>query len=165
MATSMIGVLSVFFIYNVFGTRQKIFMGDSGSLLLGYLLTAFVFHFCELNAYHMVPAALQMDAAPAVAICVLTIPLFDMFRVCITRIKQCRSPFMPDKNHIHHLLLSTGLSHIQTTCVLLSLSLLFIGLGILGRNWNIWLLLSVDFGIAAVLTLIIWRVINKNKNA
>ena len=156
----MIGALAVFFIYNVFGNREKIFMGDSGSLLLGYLLTAFVFHFCEINAYHEVPEAFHMNAAPAVAICVLTVPIFDTIRVSITRIKQHRSPFQPDKNHIHHLLLKTGLNHIQTTCVLLSVSVLFIGLAILGRNWNFWLLLIANFSLATCLTLILWRVIN-----
>ncbi len=157
----MIGALAVFFIYNVFGKREKIFMGDSGSLLLGYLLTAFVFHLCELNAYDQVPEALHMTAAPAVAICVLTVPIFDTIRVSLTRMKQGRSPFKPDKNHIHHLLLRTGLNHIQTTCVLLSVSLVFIGLAILGRNWNIWLLLFVDFALATGMTLILWRIINK----
>ena len=157
----MIGSLAVFFIYNVFGKRGKIFMGDSGSLLLGYLLTAFVFHFCEVNAYGAVPAWMHMSAAPSVAICVLTIPLFDTIRVSITRIKKHRSPFQPDKNHIHHLLLNTGLNHLQTTCVLLSVSLLFIGLAILGGNWNMWVLLITDFSLATILTLILWRVINK----
>ena len=157
----MIGALAVFFIYNVFGKREKIFMGDSGSLLLGYLLTAFVFHLCELNAYDLVPETLHMSAAPAVAICVLTVPIFDTIRVSLTRMKQGRSPFKPDKNHIHHLLLRTGLNHIQTTCVLLSVSLVFIGLAILGRNWNIWLLLFVDFALATGMTLILWRIINK----
>ena len=157
----MAGALAVFFIYNVFGHREKIFMGDSGSLLLGYLLTAFVFHFCEMNAYHEVPEWLHMDAAPMVAICILTVPIYDMIRVSLTRIKQHRSPFEPDKNHIHHLLLKTGLNHIQTTCVLLSISVLFIGLAILGRNWNPWLLLTVDFGLATALTLVLWRIINR----
>lgn len=157
----MVGALAVFFIYNVFGHREKIFMGDSGSLLLGYLLTAFVFHFCEINAYHVVPETLHMNAAPAVAICVLTVPIFDTMRVILTRLKQHRSPFNPDKNHIHHLLLRTGLNHIQTTCVLLSVSLLFIGLAILGRNWNMWVLVISDFALATVLTLILWRIINK----
>lgn len=157
----MIGSLAVFFIYNVFGHREKIFMGDSGSLLLGYLLTAFVFHFCEINAYKHVPEWLHMSAAPMVAICVLTVPIFDTIRVSLTRIKQHRSPFQPDKNHIHHLLLRTGLNHIQTTCVLLSVSILFIGLAILGRNWNMWLLLFADFGLATALTLFLWRIINK----
>ena len=135
-------------------------MGDSGSLLLGYMLTAFVFRFCELNAYHLVPEYLHMDAAPAVAICVLTVPLFDTIRVSLTRIKKHRSPFLPDKNHIHHLLLRTGLNHIQTTCVLLSVSLLFIALAIIGRNWNIWVLLITDFALATLLTLLLWRIIN-----
>ena len=164
----MVGSLAVFFIYNVFGHREKIFMGDSGSLLLGYLLTAFVFHFCEMNAYNDVPEWLHMSAAPAVAICILTIPIFDTIRVSLTRIKQHRSPFQPDKNHIHHLLLKTGLNHIQTTCVLLSVSVLFIGLAILGRNWNMWVLLASDFALATVMTLLLWRVINKKlygKNA
>ncbi|MEE0860300.1 MAG: MraY family glycosyltransferase [Paludibacteraceae bacterium] len=156
----MIGSLAVFFIYNVFGNRDKIFMGDSGSLLLGYLLTAFVFRFCEINALGSIPAQFHMGASPAVAICVLTVPIFDTIRVSITRIKKGRSPFQPDKNHIHHLLLRTGLSHIQTTCILLFVSLLFIALGIVGRNWNLWLLLIVDFALATVLTLILWRVIN-----
>lgn len=157
----MIGALAVFFIYNVFGHREKIFMGDSGSLLLGYLLTAFVFRFCEINAYHEVPEWLQMNAAPAVAICVLTVPIFDTIRVSLTRIKKHRSPFQPDKNHIHHLLLRTGLNHIQTTCVLLSVSMLFIGIGVLGRNWNIWVLAITDFAVATILTLILWRIINR----
>lgn len=136
-------------------------MGDSGSLLLGYLLTAFAFHFCEVNAYHQVPEAFHMRAAPAVAICVLTVPIFDTIRVSLTRLKQHRSPFEPDKNHIHHLLLRTGLNHIQTTCVLLSVSVVFIALAILGRNWNFWILLFADFAFATGLTLILWRILNK----
>ena len=164
LAICMIGALAVFFIYNVFGKKGKIFMGDSGSLLLGYLLTAFIFRFCEQNAYHVVPEAFQMNAAPAVAICVLTVPIFDTIRVSITRIKQHRSPFQPDKNHIHHLLMRIGLNHIQTTCVLLSVSVLFIGLAILGRNWNIWLLLFADFALATALTFLLWHIINKQNS-
>ena len=161
LAICMIGALAVFFIYNVFGHKGKIFMGDSGSLLLGYLLTAFVFRFCEQNAYHVIPEIYHMSAAPAVAICVLTVPIFDTIRVSLTRIKQHRSPFQPDKNHIHHLLLRTGLNHIQTTCILLSVSIVFIGLAILGRNWNMWILAFTDFALATLLTLLLWRVINK----
>ena len=142
------------------GKKQKIFMGDSGSLLLGYMLTTFVFRFCEMNAYHLVPGEYRMNAAPMVAICVLTVPIFDTIRVSLTRIIHHRSPFQPDKNHIHHLLLRTGLNHIQTTCVLLAVSLLFIILAILGRNWNMWLLLTIDFALATLLTLLLWHIIN-----
>lgn len=164
LSICLIGALTVFFFYNVFGKKQKIFLGDSGSLLLGYMLAAFVFHFCEVNAYHQVPDSFFMSAAPAVSVCVLSIPIFDMIRVSLSRIRHHRSPFQADKNHIHHLLLQTGLTHLQTTAVLLVISILLIGLGILGRNWNMWLLVAVDFTICAVFTLIIKLIIDK-KNA
>ena len=164
MAISLIGSLAVYFIFNVFGHKQKIFMGDSGALLLGYVLSAFVFHFCELNAYHEVPAAFLMSGAPAVALCVLTVPIFDTIRVSLTRIKHHKSPFQPDKNHIHHLLLRTGLNHIQTTCVLLTVSVFFIALALIGRNWNMWLLVGVDFAIATLLTVILWRIIDRQNS-
>ena len=164
MACSMVGSLSVFFIYNVFGKRNKIFMGDSGSLLLGYVITAFVFHVCEINAYDAVPEAYHMRATPAVMMCVLSIPLFDMARVALTRIKHHKSPFLPDKNHIHHLLLRTGLNHLQTTCVLLVTSLAFIALAFVGRNWQVWILALVDLLCCSVLIFILWRIVDK-KNA
>lgn len=158
---SMSGALAVFFIYNVFGgSRRKIFMGDSGSLLLGYTLTAFVFRFCEINAYEDIPDLWHCQAAPAVAICVLSVPVFDTLRVMLTRIKHHKSPFSPDKNHIHHLLLRTGLNHLQTTLVLLAVSILFIVLGIAGRNWNMWLLVGTDFCLCTILTFILWRIVD-----
>lgn len=161
MACALVGSLSVFFIYNVSGKKNKIFMGDSGSLLLGFVISCFVFHVCEINAYHQVPEAFHMRATPAVMICVLSVPLFDMARVALTRIKHHKSPFLPDRNHIHHLLLSTGLNHLQTTCVLLAVSVLFIALAIVGRNWSIWLLLGADLLLCTLLTYILWRVVDK----
>jgi UDP-N-acetylmuramyl pentapeptide phosphotransferase/UDP-N-acetylglucosamine-1-phosphate transferase len=156
-AFAMSGSLFVFFLYNVFGGKRKIFMGDSGSLLLGYMITLYVFEFCEINAYNCVPHAFQMSAAPAVAICVLSVPLFDTMRVMLTRIKKGVSPFHPDKNHIHHLLLKTGLKHRQVTFVLLIVSMAFIALGIIGRQWKIGVLILTAFTIASILTYILWR--------
>ena len=135
-AYTLVGALAVFFIYNVFGRQNKIFMGDCGSLFLGYMINLFVFQFCILNANHEAPAQFHIPAAPAVAICVLIVPLFDTMRVMITRVKKRRSPFSPDKNHIHHLLLKVGLTHRQVTFILLVESVFFIALGILGRNWK-----------------------------
>ena len=102
-----------------------------------------------------------MSAAPAVAICVLSVPLFDTIRVMLTRIKKGVSPFQPDKNHIHHLLLKTGLKHRQVTYVLLVVSIGYICLGYIGREWPIWLLALVAFIIAITLTEILWTIVNK----
>lgn len=160
-AYSLVGALSVFFIYNVFGKKNKIFMGDCGSLFLGYMITLFVFEFCEFNAYHLVPVQYYMSAAPAVAICVLIIPLYDTMRVMITRIKKGVSPFRPDKNHIHHLLLKIGLKHRQVTFVLLGVNFLFILLGITGRSWPIWLLTLIALALITCLTYWVWRLVDK----
>ncbi len=163
-AYAMVGSLGVFFIYNVFGKKNKIFMGDTGSLLLGYMLTLYVFQFCEMNAYPQkfhLSEFFQMNAAPAVAVCVLMVPLFDTIRVMLTRIKKGVSPFHPDKNHIHHLLLKTGIKHRQVTYVLLLVTGGFIALGIIGRNWSIGLLSLVAFVIAIILTEILWRLLDR----
>jgi UDP-N-acetylmuramyl pentapeptide phosphotransferase/UDP-N-acetylglucosamine-1-phosphate transferase len=163
-AYAMAGSLAVFFMYNVFGHKNKIFMGDSGSLLLGYMITLYVFKFCEMNAYptlYNLNEVYQMKAAPAVAICLLSVPLFDTIRVMLTRIKRGVSPFHPDKNHIHHLLLKTGLKHKQVTFVLLLVSLSFIFLGFIGRNWSIWLLSLVTLVLAVILTEILWRIVDR----
>lgn len=169
-AFTLVGSLIVFFIYNVFGGHRKIFMGDSGSLFLGYLTSLFVFEFCEMNAYPVkfhLTEIYRMSAAPSVAICVLAVPLFDTMRVMLTRVKKGVSPFHPDKNHIHHLLLKTGLKHRQVTLVLLCVSLFFILLGIIGRNWSIGLLASVAFVLACSMTYVLWRAVDhkafKNK--
>lgn len=160
-AFAMAGSLAVFFLYNVFGKKSKIFMGDSGSLLLGFIITLFVFVFCEMNAYAQLPTYLKSNAAPAIAISVLVVPLFDTLRVMLTRIKKGHSPFQPDKNHIHHLLLKTGLKHRQVTIVLLLTTLLFVGIAIIGRNLQNGVLALIVFSLACVLTYILWRMVDR----
>lgn len=164
-AYACIGALAIFFIYNVFGHRHKIFMGDSGSLLIGLILTLFVFRFMELNWRGEVPEVLQMTAAPAVAICVMFVPLFDTMRVMLTRIKKKQSPFIADKNHIHHLLLRIGLKHKQITYVLLTVSSIFMALGLVGRNWPIWLLIFTACALGTALIFMLWRVLNHMTNS
>ncbi len=166
LAYTLVGSLLVFFLYNVFGrSRRKIFMGDSGSLLLGYMITFFVFFFCQVNAYSNESLGIYyMQAAPAVAICVLAVPLFDTLRVMFTRIKKGISPFSPDTNHIHHLLLKIGLTHIQVSMLLISLTLFFCLLGILLRNIPNGCLISIVFLICCVLVYRLWRIVDrKNK--
>ena len=164
IAACLIGALSVFFCYNVFGgSHTKIFMGDSGSLLVGYMLTTFVFRFCESNATHMLPEAVQMSAAPAVAVCIMGVPLFDTLRVSITRIMHGHSPFRPDKNHIHHLLLQTGLNHIQTTCVLLSVTALLTLIAIVGRNSDMYLLTCAAFAVYLMFMLTLKYILKHKK--
>ena len=161
MAYSLIGSLAIFFIYNVFGKRSKIFMGDSGALVLGYIVYILVIRFCEINRTPPI-SEYYVRCSPAVAVCVLAVPLFDTLRVMMTRIKKRISPFKPDKNHMHHLLLSIGLKHRQVTFVLVSVNLSFIVLGLIGHGWKNSILVLSAVALAAIYTLILWTVVDKH---
>lgn len=124
LSISLIGALLAFFLYNVFGLNNKIFMGDTGSLIIGLLLAIMVIKFNELNIDKT--KAFAIYPAPAVSFGILIIPLFDLLRVMFIRIVTKRPVLEPDKNHLHHQLLQLGLSHIKVTLVISIVNLLFI---------------------------------------
>ncbi|GAB3568208.1 MraY family glycosyltransferase [Spirosoma luteolum] len=121
MAFTLTGALLGFLRFN-FSRTSKIFMGNTGSLIIGFMLAFFAVRFVSLNAsYRFEPTA--FFNAPIIAIVILIIPIFDTMRVFLVRILAGRSPFSADRNHMHHILLDNGLSHIQTTTVLCLTSL------------------------------------------
>jgi UDP-N-acetylmuramyl pentapeptide phosphotransferase/UDP-N-acetylglucosamine-1-phosphate transferase len=121
LAFTLAGALIGFLRFN-FSNTSKIFMGNTGSLILGFLLAFFAVRFVNLNvSFRYEPTA--FFNAPIIAIVILIIPIFDTLRVFLVRILSGRSPFSADRNHMHHILLDSGLSHIQTTVVLCGTSL------------------------------------------
>lgn len=162
---ALTGSLFVFFLYNVFSNKRKIFMGDSGSLLLGYMFFLFLIQFIELNIYPFVPEKYKMNAALVVGFTVLVVPLFDTLRVMLTRIKKGYSPFKADRNHIHHLMLKLGLKHRQVSYTIIIVSIIIILIALLGRNLsNEWLFLMI-FAICLILTKILWVLVDKKANS
>lgn len=124
MALSLAGSLIAFLIYNFH--PAKIFMGDTGSLLIGLLNSIFVIKFITVAAN---PAfGFPLESAPAIGFAILIVPLFDTLRVVGLRILNRRSPFSPDRNHIHHFLLELGLSHTMIAFTCLAANILFIAL-------------------------------------
>lgn len=124
IATSLLGSAIAFFYHNVYARRTKIFMGDTGSLIIGMIVSVLAISFMNHNAH--ITSEYVFSNAPIVAFGVLIIPLFDTLRVFTVRILNKKSPFSPDKNHLHHLLLALGLTHIQSTVTLLVLNVLII---------------------------------------
>jgi len=120
----MLGALIPFFIYNVFGKKNKIFMGDTGSLILGFSMIVLVFKFNEMNAAGV--TKYYFAGGPAFSFAVLIIPMFDTLRVFTIRIFKGQSPFKADRLHIHHILLDLGFSHLQSTLILIGFNLCFI---------------------------------------
>lgn len=126
MAFSLAGSLFSFLIYNF--SPAKIFMGDTGSLLLGLINSILVIKF--INVAGTPGAVLEISAAPAIGFAILLIPLFDTLRVFGLRILHRRSPFSPDRNHVHHFLLDLGLNHKKVTMCCVGANIAFIALAI-----------------------------------
>lgn len=124
MCFSLAGSLIAFFIYNVFGKKNKIFMGDTGSLILGVIMVCLVIKFNEFNINQQAPFAIRN--APVISIGILIIPIIDTLRVFFIRISKKRSPFSPDMNHIHHKFLELGNSHLKSTLLIGLINVLFI---------------------------------------
>jgi UDP-N-acetylmuramyl pentapeptide phosphotransferase/UDP-N-acetylglucosamine-1-phosphate transferase len=138
MAAAMLGALIAFLRFNLSKGHFKIFMGDTGSLIIGFTLAVFAIRFNELVAGG--EAALALQSAPSVTIAILIVPLFDTLRVIILRLHYHQSPFMADQRHIHHLMLRTGLSHGQATLYISLFNIFIIGLAFLLDGLGILLL-------------------------
>ncbi|MET3128824.1 UDP-N-acetylmuramyl pentapeptide phosphotransferase/UDP-N-acetylglucosamine-1-phosphate transferase [Arcicella rosea] len=149
LAASMSGALLGFLRFN-FSKTSKIFMGDTGSLIVGFILALFAVRFIQLNIqYRFDPNS--TFAAPILAIIVLVVPIFDTLRVFIIRLKNKKSPFVADRNHLHHLLIDSGLSHFQASLVLWSFTviatLLFVFISRKAENTTSLYLLCALFGL------------------
>jgi UDP-GlcNAc:undecaprenyl-phosphate/decaprenyl-phosphate GlcNAc-1-phosphate transferase len=103
------GAIIGFLRYNLFDGR--IFMGDSGSMVLGFMVAVACVSYIETDLS-------ALSKTPHMCIAIVIVPMFDTLRVFVTRIIQGKSPFSPDKNHIHHRLMRMGLSQIQTVIAL-----------------------------------------------
>ena len=120
LAFSTFGVLIPFFYYNVFGSAEharKIFMGDTGSLTLGYILSFLAIKYSQKSEF--IP---MTQGAFVIAFSTLIVPCFDVVRVVWIRYRSHQPFFMPDQNHIHHKFLRMGLSHYATMALILALA-------------------------------------------
>lgn len=124
-----------FFFVNLFGKRTKMFMGDSGALMVGFLLGVMAIKFCEDDIHLQGMCAVKSPIG--VVFCVLAIPVLDTLRLFASRWMRGQSPFAPDKRHLHHKLLTiyNGV-HKKATFTILGLNLLFILWACVGRNWR-----------------------------
>lgn len=119
------GALLPFFLHNVFGRKSKMFLGDGGSLMIGTMFAVFVVTILRAGSpsSHNVPAGFGLVPF---TLAVLSVPVFDCLRVMAVRIRDKRSPFSPDKTHLHHMFVALGFSHLGTTLCIIVLDLLVI---------------------------------------
>lgn len=123
VAFATVGALFAFLKFNF--APAKIFMGDCGSLFVGFLLSILCIQF--LNTPIMLDATSHTYLpTPVIALAILIVPLADTLRVFIVRVLNGKSPFHPDRNHIHHLLLNLGLTHRSAAFTLYTFNVFFI---------------------------------------
>jgi len=133
VAFCLIGGLLGFLRYNFH--KATIFMGDTGSLLCGFIVSVLAIQFIEMRV---------TPASPAIALGILFVPLFDTLRVSFIRMMKGKSPFIPDRNHIHHRLLAMGFSQVSTVIILGLINLLVIIFVVRFAEWgNLNLLLTL----------------------
>ncbi|HMT75245.1 MAG TPA: MraY family glycosyltransferase [Chitinophagaceae bacterium] len=138
-AFAMAGSLVAFLIFN--HHPAKIFMGDSGSLMIGMVNAILVIKF--INVAHDPFVAIPVHSSVAFGFAVLIVPLLDTLRVFSVRILNAKSPFTPDRNHVHHLFLDRGLSHAAVTFSLVLINIGFIALAWLGQSFGTTILLGI----------------------
>ena len=109
-----------FFFHNVFGKKSKMFIGDGGAMMLGFLMTIFELGTLSLHRGSQLEA--QGVGVIAMTLAILSIPIFDTLRVMMMRMMRGRSPFKPDKSHLHHLFIDMGFSHLGAAVAILSIN-------------------------------------------
>ncbi|HEY9113461.1 MAG TPA: MraY family glycosyltransferase [Bacteroidales bacterium] len=162
LAFALVGALLAFFFYNVFSVKNKIFMGDIGSLVLGFTMSIFAIKFNELNSTYM--GDFRIVAAPAVSIGILIVPIYDTIRVFTLRILKGRSPFSADRQHVHHYMVDITGSHKKATAIILAVNVAFIAIAILLSDLRIYQLTIILLALAAICSAIPFFILKK-KNA
>ena len=132
---TIIGALVGFLIFN-YKTEKKVFLGDFGSLLIGSIITYFIFSI--LHSGNKIITDKWVNRS-LISVLLLIYPLIDTLRVYILRAKSGNSPFLPDRRHLHHKLIDKGYSHVKASVMiaLLSISLLVLGFGVSFLIWEI----------------------------
>ena len=158
VAAAMLGLLIVFYLYNTLGRPgfKKTFMGDTGSLTMGFLIAFFAIKMVNINK-----TMFNQDGAYFIyAASVVLIPVMDVFRVFFARIRDAKGPFFPDKRHIHHKILALGFTMRQTRYLIFSISLFFFALNIFiydYLHWNINILVLIDATVWIAMNILISR--------
>jgi UDP-GlcNAc:undecaprenyl-phosphate GlcNAc-1-phosphate transferase len=160
VAFALGGALVAFLKYNI--TPAQIFMGDTGALLLGLVCSILAIKFIELHN-DIQGSIYTFRSAPSIAIAILILPLFDTLRVFVLRVMEGKSPFEPDRKHIHHIMIDLGLTHMQATGILFFTNIVFIVLAIMLQDVGNLILLLIILGLALGMSIFASNLVERKK--
>ncbi len=164
LAFAVGGALLAFLRYNFSSYPTKIFMGDTGSLLLGLTVSILAIVFMNVEE-STVASTLDFLSPPLVVLGIMFIPIFDTLRVMLVRVLDGKSPFSPDKNHIHHEFLASGATHKMASVSLYLINILLVLVVMIFRSQGSLLLgvIILFVGSASTQVLIFLRYKNRGK--
>jgi len=160
IAAALVGATLAFLRFNI--TPAQIFMGDTGALLIGLVSSILAILFIELHK-NIPPNDYYFPSAPSFVIAILILPLFDTLRVFTVRILDGKSPFHPDRRHIHHLLIDLGFSHMKATGILVLVNIIFIFIAIQLQGFGNLNLIIVVMVLALVLSQLLAYLVKRKK--
>src|SRR5690606_7156776 len=132
LSYTMLGAFLAFLIFN--GEPSEVFMGDTGALVIGMLLAILAIHFINVNYQLPLDSPYKFLSSIGTAACVIIIPLVDTARIIILRLIKGKSPFKPDKSHVHHAIMRLGATHSQATLILAATHCFYIGMALVFRD-------------------------------
>lgn len=154
LAFSLAGALGAFLVFNF--SPAKIFMGDSGSMIIGLIMAVLAIKFVEFvpldNSYPIIKELFT----PVVAMSVIAYALTDTLRIFVWRAIRGVSPFSADRNHLHHLLIDSGMSHAKTVLCIYIANIAVIGVAVATRNLPLTISFLITAGFVAILATIPW---------
>ncbi|MBB6458908.1 glycosyltransferase family 4 protein [Flammeovirga kamogawensis] len=158
MMVAMLGGVLGFLYYN--WGRATIFMGDTGSMILGFFLSCSLVLFINTDYALPVDHAYKLPDAVSMAIALFIYPIIDTLRVFTIRILNGRSPFSPDRKHIHHIFIRTGFTHAATSTIIASMSFLFLAVCYFANFYihDLLLLACILTALYVIPLLLKWRV-------
>ncbi|WKK66823.1 glycosyltransferase family 4 protein [Lutimonas zeaxanthinifaciens] len=127
LSVVLMGSLSAFLFFNL-SKKRKIFMGDTGSMIIGFVISYLTINFLSLSNADLGSIGVSPQNAVYFLIGMLFIPLLDVVRVFTLRIMKGLNPFKPDRTHIHHVLIDCGLSHAKSSLIISVLAILNVGI-------------------------------------
>ena len=157
---ALAGALFSFFIYNVFGDKNKIFMGDTGSLIIGFVLSIMTIRFNEIPfTDHRL---FEVKEIIGVSLAIMIVPIMDTLRVFSLRILDGRSPFSADNNHTHHQLLQLGLNHFQASLIYIAYNVIFVAITMVLQHYITNYILLITLLLLAFISVSIPSLLLKN---
>ena len=167
LAAIIIASLIPFFLCNVFGKSSKMFIGDAGTLSMGILMSTFVRNMLTVTT-DASPISGNLGLIP-LSLAIMCVPVFDTLRVMSCRILKGKSPFSPDKTHLHHAFLDLGFSHAGTTVSILIINSFVVVIWYLsykfGLSIDLQLYLVVALGVLSTFCLYPFIYYNSNKKS